>query len=537
MTQLTGTGRLLWLALRRERTIAPVWIGLLTLIIVGTAANYLRLFPDPAVRQSFAAEVSHNAVLTAFAGQLIGTGYGALTVWRVGDTAYTLIALMALLTMLRNTRAEEEAGRSELLGALAVGRYAALSAALIVTSSACAITGALVALGLIGLGLEAGGAIAFALAIAGTGWVFAAIGALAAQLSESTRTDTIIGIAALSYSYMLRFVADGSGFYWLKWLTPNGWAHLVQPFAVPRWLALAPMIAAALIILAAAYSLAARRDLMAGLLPPRQGPANAPQLRSPLALAWRLQRGALVGWLAGFAVISIALAGMAGTLPEIVRQSTWAQEFLSRYSGSPQASISDIFLEIIIVSFGMTAAFYPALTVLRLRSEEAAGYAELLLSTAAGRMRWALSHLFLALLGTTLILATGGVVLGLGRGMQNGDIQAQVARVLLACLLHVPAAWILGGAALLFFGALPRFAAALTWAALLYVQLIGEVLGPIFFGQSYRYQVVNGLQPFHWVPKISSGAALSIAPIAALLSLGMLLIAGGLFLFQRRDVM
>src|ERR1019366_276394 len=43
--------------------------------------------------------------------------------------------------------------------------------------------------------------------------------------------------------------------------------------------------------------LAARRDYAAGMLPQRPGPAkSAASLRSPLALAWRLQRGTLIGW-------------------------------------------------------------------------------------------------------------------------------------------------------------------------------------------------------------------------------------------------
>lgn len=49
------------------------------------------------------------------------------------------------------------------------------------------------------------------------------------------------------------------------------------------------------------------------------------------------------------------------------------------------------------------------------------------------------------------------------------------------------AAWLLTGTVLLLFGIVPRFAVAITWVALLYVQLIGEVLGPILLGPTYRY--------------------------------------------------
>jgi hypothetical protein len=37
--------------------------------------------------------MARNRVLLAFAGQIVATNLGALTVWRIGDTAYTLVAL------------------------------------------------------------------------------------------------------------------------------------------------------------------------------------------------------------------------------------------------------------------------------------------------------------------------------------------------------------------------------------------------------------------------------------------------------------
>ena len=71
-------------------------------------------------------------------------------------------------------------------------------------------------------------------------------------------------------------------------------------------------LAAAVVVAAVAAFLAARRDLGAGLVPPRPGPAEAARsLRSPLALAWRLQRASLVGWAAGVLVYGAALGSIA----------------------------------------------------------------------------------------------------------------------------------------------------------------------------------------------------------------------------------
>jgi ABC-2 type transport system permease protein len=152
-------------------------------------------------------------------------------------------------------------------------------------------------------------------------------------------------------------------------------------------------------------------------------------LRSPLALAWRLQRGFLLAWLVGFAIVGTALGGMAAT-PEVIRESSRGHEFLSRYSGTPEASIVDIFLELVVVSLGMSVAFYPVLATLRLRDEEVAGRAELVLSTTVSRGRWAASHVGPALLGTIAVMATGGAALGLAHGLAANDAAAEVARVM-----------------------------------------------------------------------------------------------------------
>src|SRR5579859_3643603 len=108
MRGLEGTATLTRLALRRERMIMPVWIILLVLLVVGVGINYGRLFPNELIRQNFAAEMAHNLALIAFSGKIVSADLGALVVWKIGDTVYTLLALMMLLTVFRYTRTEEE---------------------------------------------------------------------------------------------------------------------------------------------------------------------------------------------------------------------------------------------------------------------------------------------------------------------------------------------------------------------------------------------------------------------------------------------
>ena len=58
---------------------------------------------------------------------------------------------------------------------------------------------------------------------------------------------------------------------------------------------------------------------------------------------------------------------------------------------------------------GLTIAAYTVQATLRMRAEEASGRAEPLLATRVGRIRWAMSHLVFAVLGTAgrLLALTG----------------------------------------------------------------------------------------------------------------------------------
>ena len=120
-TSLTGTGKLIRLILRRDRVLLPLWVVLLGIIPVGYISSFNGLFPTAADRQHYADISVHNAGFVALYGQLSGSSIGELVAWRAGFIP-VVIALFSLLTVIRHTRADEEAGRTELLGAAAIGR-------------------------------------------------------------------------------------------------------------------------------------------------------------------------------------------------------------------------------------------------------------------------------------------------------------------------------------------------------------------------------------------------------------------------------
>jgi ABC-2 type transport system permease protein len=206
MKALAGTGALVRLILRRDRIILPLWVAVLALLPVAIANTLADLYPA-AERQSYLDIVTANPALSALYGHAYGSGLGALTAWRLGGTVL-LVGLATLLTVIRHTRAEEVAGRRELLGATVVGRQAPLFAALVVAFGASLALGALVSVGLVAYGLPTTGSVAFGLSWAMFGWAFAAIAAVTAQVTESARVARGISIAVLGLCFVLRAAGD-----------------------------------------------------------------------------------------------------------------------------------------------------------------------------------------------------------------------------------------------------------------------------------------------------------------------------------------
>ncbi|MCE7001460.1 ABC transporter permease [Kibdelosporangium philippinense] len=514
--ELRGTWRLVGHTLRQDRVTASVWAIFVPALVLGTAKQYEQAFPTAGVRAEFAAEVRTNSALSAFTGQLHGDGLGNLALWKIGDIALMLVGLMAVLTVIRHTRAEEESGRVELLR---IGRFALLTASLIETVGLSVVIGLLSAATSAGFGTP--GALAFGASIAAVGCAYAAVAAVAAQLTERARTANAIASTVLGVGYVLRFVADGSGALWLRWLSPTGWAHLVQPYAGNRWWVLLVPIGFAIMTAATAYWLTAHRDFGAGVIPAKPG-----RVSGDTNLAWRIHRGQLIGWTAAFVVVGLAAASVAGGMRDMGNRSgTVAQEFFKRYAMTPHADIADTFVWMIILSFGYIAALYPMLAVLRMRTEETTGRAEFTLATGLSRMRWAAGHLAFAALGVAVMMLAGGLAVGLVHG--------QLPLVLGATAMLIPAVWIVGAIAMFAFGAAPKAAVACVWTVFVMLNVFGDVLGPVL---GIDYWLANQIVPFHHLPKILTGAAFDATPLIVLTAATALIAAAGLVSLKRRDL-
>lgn len=532
MSALTGTGHLIRLALRLDRVKLPIWIIALTAVTWSTASAFEGLYPTVPERVAFGATIQANPALQSLLGPLFDAStIGGLVAWRIGAVFGVLGGLMGHQTVVRHTRLEEEAGRLELVGAGIVGRGAALAAGLAVAAGAGAVLGALCAAVLVAIGEDVAGAAAFGLGVFGIVAMFAGVGAVTAQLTTSARAANGSAGAALGTAFLLRAAGDAAGdggAGWLSWLSPIGWFQQLRAFADERWWVLGLMLVFTAVTVGAATAMAMRRDIDAGLLPTRPGPATAGAgLRSAVGLAWRLQRGLLLGWVVALAVWSAVIGSLADSVADLLGDNADMTAILEALGG--EQAVVDTYLAAVLGLVGLVVSVYAIQAALRLRSEEVALHAEPLLATRTTRVAWAASHMAFALLGPVVLLTISGLALGAVHGARIGEIGDQVPRLVGGALVQLPATLVLAGIAFTLFGVLPRFTTA-AWGVLVAYLLIGQL------GQVLQLdQWVLNLSPFTHVPQMPGGE-LTWTPLLVLAAVAAALIALGFAGIRRRDI-
>ena len=525
---MTGTWVLWRFALRRDRILLPVWILGLAATAVFSVTATEGMYPTPASLSTAAETINATAALVALYGKVYDpTSIGALSLIKLTAFGSTMVAILFVFVVIRHSRAEEESGRLELVGAGAVGRSAALAAAMLTGVVASGLLGAVTALGLAFAGLPMAGAAAFGLGWALSGIVFSAIAGLVAQPPRSARAAVGLGMAAVGLAYLLRAVGDVAvgdpG--WASWLSPIGWSQQIRPFAGDRWQVAPLPLAAAAIFASVAFWLRSRRDLGSGLLPDRPGSATG-RVGGAFGLAWRLQRGMLAAWVVGAALLGLVLGSIVNNVTGLLEYAQ-LRRYLALLGGAQ--GVTDAFLAAEVGLLGAIVAAYAVAATARLRSEEVSGHVELLLSSPTTRIRWAAGHVVIAMIGVAAIMLTAGATIGLAHGLAVDAVLAEMVRLVGACAAQIPAAWVMSAVVVFLFGWRPRWVVA-AWGLLLGCVLLAE------FGK--LWQLPNwllDLSPFAHSPRLPGGSWAAGSLALLLLAVGALAVAG-LTRWRTRDL-
>ncbi len=488
------------------------------------------VYPTAADRAGVVASIMASPAQRAMYGNVYNDSLGAVGVWKAG-MFHVLIAVAVILTVIRHTRADEEAGRTELLDSTAIGRQAGLTAALLFSFGACVLTGLIAFAGLSTTDIPKAGSLAFSLALAGSGIVFTAVAAVAAQLTASARTARGVAFAVLAAAFSLRAVGDAgsaTGSSVLTWLSPLGWSLQVRPFAGERWWVLLLHLVAAGMLTVLAYRLLARRDVGAGLLAERAGPSSASaRLSGALGLAWRTDRAAALLWTTGLCLYGLLIGGVVHGVGDQIGDSGIARDMVARLGGT--GAVEQAFVAVAFSMLAMVASAFVISMTLRSHQEEVAGRAETILAGAVDRTWWLASRTVIAIAVSAVAMTMAGLVTGLTYGIAAGDIGGTLPRVVGTAVVQLPAVWLAAAVTVALFGLLPRFT-PVSWAV-----LVGFVALYMLGSLPTFPSGLTDLQPYSHTPHVGIGT-FTATPLCWLIAIDVSLIALGVIAFRHRDL-
>jgi ABC-2 type transport system permease protein len=524
----SGLAVMVRLVLRRNRVRLVVWLVALAGMYQYIVSYYRSVFPNQQSLDDFAT-LSNTPGIKALTGLSPAASTMGGAVWTKGwMTVVLALAIGAVFLVTRSGRADEESGRTELLRSRVLGIHAYSMASWLVIGALCVAVGALMAVVSIGGSLDpegtgVAGSLILGASVAGIGLVGVGVGAVAGQVSSTSRGANSLGSTVIIVIYVLRMIGD-MGNAAVSWLSPIGWGQQMQPYAGNRWWPLLLLLGLTAVLLAVASQLEARRDFGAGLVPQRPGRAEAPaRYATPLGLALRLQHNPIIGWTVAIVLGGTLMGSVVDAMTDLLADAGAGAHNLLRGTGVTAL------LALLVSMMALITVIFALQTTVSLRSDEASGIIEPQLAGAVSRWRWGLERLAIPVVWSAVLLALGGFLIGKVYGASIDD-SSQGGRLALAALAYWPAVMVFVGLAVLLWGYVPRVAIPIAWgvmAAMWFITMFGEVFRlPTWFLDLLPLSATPyaPLEPTVWTPLV----------IMTLVALA--LTWAGLNRFSRRDI-
>lgn len=511
----------------RVRTFS--FAALFAFVALLQAIAYRTGYPTLEDRLRFALSVGQNDA----ARLLYGEPHDLLTVggylsWRLGGGLAIFAGVWGLLAAVRATRAEEDAGRADLVLSGVVGRRRAFFAQLAAIAAGAAVLWLALFVALVAGRVAVGGAAYLALAVVSVVPVFVGVGAVASQAAPTKRLASGLSTGVLLVALALRTVgATTDGLHWLMWTTPLGWAGELRPFADPQPLVLLLPIVSAALLLVTASALVIRRDIGRGLLPSRDtAPPHLRLLGSPLAQAVRSGRAVLLAWVAGVGAFALLMGFISGVAtPDVISEELRRQ--LEKLGVESVVTPSG-WLGFTFVFLVLAVSLFCCMQVGGIRSEEAEERLETLLALPVGRRRWFAGRLALAAGGAAVVALAAGVLAWTGAAIQGAGVSLPV--MIGAGANCLPVSLLFLGLGALAFAFAPRPSTGIAYG-LVAVAFVWELLGALLEAPEW----VLALSPFHDIGLVP-GQRFEAGWAAVMLVIGGIAAVAAIWRFEQRDL-
>lgn len=516
--------------LRRDRIRIPIWILSLSVLSFVIAMAFTEMYPT-AQEMQIAAETLNNPAVIAMLGPIYGldnvTVGGLFAAEMLLFTAIA-VGIMSILFVARHTRTDEEEGRIEMIRSLPVGRLSNLNSTMLVSVITNVILALFVGFGLYALQIESmdlEGSLIYGAALGATGIIFAAITAIFAQLTVTSRGTIGFSITILLLSYLIRAIGDvGNGS--LSWFSPFGWVLKSEAYVNNEWWPIFLTIGMALIFTIISLYLNTLRDLDAGFIPAKPGKRNASIfLQSPIGLAVRLQRTGLIAWAVGMYVLGASYGSVLGDLESYITNNEMIAKMLANNSG---ISITEQFISMLMKIITMACSIPALMAVLKLRGEEKRNHTEHLFGRAVSRSRLLGSYLVISVVTAFVMVSLAAIGLG-GVGNTVMEEAIPLSTFYSAAIVYLPAILVMIGIAVLLIGFAPKLT-SIIWGYLTYTFFV------IYLGQGLQLpDWMSKLTPFGYIPAIP-GEEMDYLKVSILTIIAAILIIAGFIGYRKRDI-
>ena len=531
MSAFTGLRRCLGLATRRYRWQALAWMVPLWLFLLGHPIALQRTYPSFEERTALLSQMRDAPGVRLLFGPLPATGgVGEFASWEDGGYLLWFVAIMAIMLTTALARRDEQDGHVEVVLGAGAGRWAPFASATAWAMGAMALTGAGLAVSLVGVDAVVGetplrGALVFGGVAIAQGWAFAGVALVASQLVRDASATRGLCFTVFGAAFAVRVVADETGAAWLRWLSPLAWRDVAGPFGAERVWALAvfALVAAALVALAAL--LHSRRELLGAVLADRSVSARRWRVRGPLGLTARLGVRRLVAWAFALVFTGALFGAMSGGLSDLIANNPASAAYIDKMAPEMRPVVQyTTLLTVVMVALVATAVVQ---RVLGLAASEERGLSEAVLACGVPRTRALLAAVADAVGAGVVLLVVSGAALAAATATQVGEDHA-AGRALVSTLTQLPGVVAAAGIAALLVGAAPRWR-SLAWAVIAwssFARFFGGLIDMPKWAQDLAVlgHVADPWGTTHWVPLVLQ------------LLVGLVCCGAGLAVYRRRDI-
>ena len=416
---------------------------------------------------------------------------GGYLTWRQFGSIAILYAIWAVLAATGAARGEEERRLTELWLASGVSRVrwvlgrtggfllaalASIGLNMVITAAAAAAAGD---------ALPAGGVLREAVVyLALTVWAFG-LGLLLAQLFITRRAAALAASGVLVFLFLLNSaVRSGVDVGAARWLSPLYYFDRSAPLLAGGGLdgpATAVLLVVGALFIALATLAFIQRDVGGTLIVGRRRAAKPmarlsrdPLLRLPILATVDQQRGWIVGWAIGLAVLAYFLVSITRVMLDVFENIAGLKQY---FFATGIADYSDF---VGVVWFGTALLILAIFVIVQTNgwaADDAEGRLELMLAQPVSRTRVVVERIASLLVAVAIIAALSTLVVYFAATANGVDMP--VGRTALAGLLMLPVAFALGGVGQALVGWRPRSAVAVL-AFVTVLSYFTEQFAPIF---------------------------------------------------------